>query len=178
MDDSHPHHTDSHGPASAPRFCARCATPLVEREIERKQRLACPACSHIVFSDPKVAVVTLVTRAERLLLVQRRYAPAAGRWVLPGGFLDAGEDPREVASREVCEETGLSVEVGPLIDVVRNPVEEGGASLVILYRGHSRRGQPRAADDAADAGFFALDELPDLAFRSTRRAVALLGGRP
>jgi 8-oxo-dGTP diphosphatase len=148
----------------------------VPREIEQKRRLACPACGRIVFSDPKVAVVALVTRARRLLLVQRRYAPAEGRWVLPGGFLDAGEDPRDVARREVHEETGLLIEVGGLIEVIRNPVEEGGASLVILYRGHADHGEPRAADDAADAGFFALDDLPALAFRSTERAIALLDG--
>ncbi len=123
-------------------------------------------------------MVTLVTRAGRVLLVQRRHAPAAGRWVLPGGFLDAGEDPREVARREVHEETGLTIEVGSLVDVLRNPIEEGGASLVILYRGRAGRGQPRAADDATDADFFALDDLPALAFRSTERAIALLDGRP
>lgn len=132
----------------------------------------------MVHPDPKVAVAAVVTEAERLLLVQRRHAPGAGRWVLPGGFLDAGEEPREVARREVAEETGLRVAVETLLDVLRNPAQEGGASLLILYEARLLGGTLGAADDAAAAGFFPLDELPPLAFRSTEQAVAQLRRSP
>jgi len=128
----------------------------------------------VAHPDPKVAVAAVVTEAGRLLLVQRRHAPGVGRWVLPGGFLDAGEEPRDVAQREVAEETGLTIAVETLLDVLRNPARDGGASLLILYAGRVLGGTLGAADDAAAAGFFRLDELPPLAFRSTERAVAKL----
>ena len=166
-----------HHGVSPARFCSHCGTRLRERRVEGKLRPACPACGRVVYPDPKVAVATVVTRADHLLLVQRRHAPGVGRWVLPGGFLDAGEDPPDVARREVQEETGLVISVGTLLDVVRNPAAEGGASLLILYEGRELGGALRAADDATAAAFFPLDELPPLAFRSTRYAVERLRTR-
>lgn len=113
----------------------------------------------------------LVIEDGRLLLVRRAVDPGRGRWSLPAGFLDHGEDPRETAAREVMEETGLTVAVEGLIDVYYNPPGSGGASIFILYRARRTAGEPVAGDDADDARFFSLDDLPDLAFDSTRVAV-------
>ena len=78
--------------------------------------------------------------------------------------------------REVFEETGLEVEVESLVDVFHNPPEQGGATVLVLYRGSVIGGRLEAGDDAAEADFFTLDELPDLAFESTRHAVRMLSG--
>lgn len=110
----------------------------------------------------------------KLLLVRRAMNPERGKWSLPAGFVDQGEDPRATAAREALEETGLVVTVESVIDVFYNPPGQGGASIFILYRAQRVGGELVAGDDAEAAAFFGLDQLPELAFASTRAAVALL----
>jgi 8-oxo-dGTP diphosphatase len=156
-------------------YCPRCATPLETRQVGDKPRRACPDCGFIHFTDPKVGVGTLVMENGKLLLVRRRMMPEAGKWSIPAGFLDRGEDPREVAVRETWEETGLKVRIEGLIDVYFNPqTGAGGASIFILYRARLLGGELQAGDDADAAAFFGPEELPELAFASTRDAVRWL----
>lgn len=116
--------------------------------------------------DPKVGVGVVVHDvAGRLLLVQRGIEPGKGRWALPAGYVDAGEDPRTAAARECLEEAGLVVEVGDVIDVYAST--GGGASFFIAFKATVVGGRLLAGDDATDAGFFGRDELPPLAFQST-----------
>ena len=68
-------------------------------------------------SRPIVGVGGVVFLDGRVLLVKRRFAPLAGRWSVPGGALEVGETLAEGLAREVREETGLDVEVGPAVDV-------------------------------------------------------------
>jgi acetyl-CoA carboxylase carboxyl transferase subunit beta len=103
----------------------------------------------------------------RLLLVRRGVPPAKGRWALPAGYVDADEDPRTAAAREVLEETGLVVEIGAVIDVYPGG---GGASFFLAFEAKLVGGVLQAGDDAEDARFFAADALPDLAFASTAAA--------
>lgn len=164
----HPHPPD--GPtADAARFCSRCGAALVTRHVRSAARRVCPACGFIHYRDPKVAVGAVVVSAGRLLLVRRVMEPEAGRWSLPAGFLDAGEDPRDAAARETLEEAGVVVRVGELLDLLVNP--EGGATLFLVYAATRVAGEPQAGDDADAAAFFGPAELPDLAFESTRTAV-------
>jgi ADP-ribose pyrophosphatase YjhB (NUDIX family) len=143
-------------------------TPVMD-----KPRRVCPACGFVYFTDPKVGVGVAVVEGDRLLLVRRAIDPERGKWSLPAGYLDHGEDPRLAAAREAWEECGLVVAVGALLDVIYNP-PGGGASIFILYRAERSGGTLRAGDDADAADFFALDQLPELAFASTRAAVAAL----
>ncbi|MFQ5400137.1 MAG: NUDIX domain-containing protein [Anaerolineae bacterium] len=172
---THEHHTIL--PNSAPEdivYCPRCATPLVTRQVGDKPRRACPSCSYIHFTDPKVGVGVLLVRDGKILLVRRTMNPERGKWSIPAGFLDRGEDPRETAVREALEETNLRVEIDGLIDVYYNPPGQGGASVFILYRARLLDGELRAGDDADAAAFFGLDELPEIAFASTRDAIRRL----
>ena len=66
---------------------------------------------------PIVGVGGVIVDAGRVVLVRRRYEPQAGRWSLPGGTLELGETLKTGAAREMHEETGLHVEVGPIIEV-------------------------------------------------------------
>lgn len=141
--------------------------------VERigKVRPVCPACDWTYFPDPKVAVGVYVEQDEKVLLVRRVMEPARGQWTLPGGFLDAGEDPEEAAARECLEETGLQVAITGLWDVFPGQEHERGAHLVIIYRGRVITGDLAAGDDADRAAFFGRDDLPPLAFRATRRVL-------
>lgn len=150
--------------SSAPaevRYCPRCGAAMSTAEVHGTPRRVCRGCGHVHFTDPKVAVGVLCVRAEKVLLVRRAMDPERGRWALPAGFLDHGEDARVAAAREVAEETGVSVAIGAVLDVF------GTTPLFLLFAGRWLAGEPVAGDDADDAGFFGRDELPDLAFEST-----------
>lgn len=143
------------------------------RQVGDKKRRVCPECEFIHFTDPKVGVGVLVLQDEKVLLVKRKMTPERGKWSIPAGFLDYGEDPIVTAEREVFEETNLQVKIYDLLDVYynRDALEKGGASIFILYKARLKGGKLKAGDDAAEAGFFGPEELPELAFSSTRDAI-------
>ena len=143
---------------------------MVTDDVHGVARRHCRRCGHVHYVDPKVAVGVAVFRAGRLLLVRRVMDPGRGRWALPGGFLDVGENPRAAAVREAAEEASVVVRISDLLDVFANPPDEGGA-VFVLYAAQWLSGEPAPGDDADDARFFARDEVPPLAFRSTVHVV-------
>ena len=68
-------------------------------------------------SRPIVGVGAVVIDGDRVLLVKRAHEPLKGEWSLPGGAVELGETLQAAIAREVLEETGLHVEVGPIVDV-------------------------------------------------------------
>jgi ADP-ribose pyrophosphatase YjhB (NUDIX family) len=148
---------------------------MATSDVAGVPRRTCSVCDRIHYVDPKVAVGVAVFRDDSLLLVRRTMEPGRGRWALPGGFLDAGEDPRSAAARETREESGVEVTVGPVLEVFANPPEDGGV-LFVLFAAEWVAGEPMAGDDTDGAGFFRQSELPDLAFASTAAAVARWSG--
>ena len=118
----------------------------------------------------RIAAYGVVRDAEDRLLLARA-APSLtlkGRWFLPGGGVQHGEDPTDSLRREVEEESGLTVVVGPLLDVLSDVrVLPDGVSLHtvrLIYRVDSWEGTLRPeADGTTDAvGWFGPDELSSL----------------
>lgn len=66
---------------------------------------------------PVVGIGAVIVLDGRVVLIRRKYEPLAGQWSLPGGALDLGETLEAGVAREMLEETGLEVEVGPVIEV-------------------------------------------------------------
>ena len=149
------------------KFCPRCGTPVVKEFHYGQDRPVCPACGWMFFADPKVAVAVLIEREGRILLVQRANEPFRGLWTLPAGFVNAGENPVAAAARECLEETGLTVIISDLIEIVSGREHPRGSDFVIFYRGQAVSGNARADDDAAAVGWFERGNLPELAFKST-----------
>ena len=67
--------------------------------------------------QPIVGVGAVIIQDGRVVLVKRRFEPLAGQWSLPGGRLELGETLEAGLAREMLEETGLEIEVGPVVDV-------------------------------------------------------------
>jgi 8-oxo-dGTP diphosphatase len=154
-------------------YCPQCGTALVSAERFGKTRPVCPQCNWVYFPDPKVAVAALVEQGGKVLLVRRANEPERGRWTLPAGFVDAGEDPARAAERECLEETGLLVKVQGLLDVLFGQDHPRGAHIIIFYRADILSGELRPSDDVDRAEFFPRDQLPPLAFRTTYRVLNL-----
>jgi ADP-ribose pyrophosphatase YjhB (NUDIX family) len=153
------------------QYCPRCAAPLEHKELYGALRAVCPNCKWIHFVDPKVAAGVLVTQAARVLLVRRAGEPFRGLWTLPAGFVNSGEDPAEAAARECLEETGLSVRVMRVYDIVAGKEHPRGADFVIVYEAEVIRGEMKAEDDADAVEWFDKSNLPPLAFRATQKVL-------
>lgn len=105
----------------------------------------------------------------KVLLIQRGIEPYKGRWAFPGGFVRMDESVEECAKRELFEETGLksaSVEqFYTFSDVNRDPRER---VITVAHFALVRLADVRGGDDAACAKWFAIDEIPTLAFDHDR----------
>lgn len=121
---------------------------------------------------PRVAVgAIIVDNVGRVLLVQRWRPPGEGLWTVPGGRVEHGETLEAALVREVREETGLDVSVGPLAEVV----ERMGADyhfVILDYACRVLGGTLRAGDDARDARF--VDEAELAALPCTEGLVAVI----
>lgn len=144
-------------PRFHPRFCPRCGARL-RLEGRADGRRWCGACEFVHYLDPKLAVVVLVEdEAGRLLYMQRDHEPQLGAWAWPSGFVDAGEDVRAAARREVREETGIEVELGELLGVWSG----GGDPVVLLvWRARAVGGRLAAGAEARAVGWRAPEEVP------------------
>jgi ADP-ribose pyrophosphatase YjhB (NUDIX family) len=98
----------------------------------------------------------------RLLLIKRGHEPGAGLWSLPGGRVEPGESDTAALVREMLEETGLTVTPGPLAGAVERPGRNGAILEIRDYYATVTGGTLEAGDDAADARWVDLADLPSL----------------
>ena len=152
-------------------YCPCCRTELTHKELFGAVRAFCPKCEWIHFIDPKVAAAVLVEQGGRVLLVRRAGEPFRGLWTLPAGFVNSGEDPSEAAARECLEETGLTVRLTRVYEIVAGREHPRGADFVIVYLAEVLHGEMNAGDDADAVEWFDKNNLPPLAFRATQKAL-------
>ncbi len=126
---------------------------------------------------PVVGVGGVIVDDGRVVLIKRKYEPLAGQWSLPGGTLELGESLESGVARELREETGVEVEVGPVVEVFdRILLDTGGRVryhfVLVDYLCRPLGGRLAAGSDVADA---VLVEPTDLAgYRLTPKALAVI----
>jgi ADP-ribose pyrophosphatase YjhB (NUDIX family) len=126
--------------------------------------------SRLYPSLPIVGVGAVIVRGGEVLLVRRANPPLQGEWSIPGGALELGEKLRDGVAREVMEETGLSVDVGPVLDVFDSifPDAEGRTQyhyVLVDYLCYLRSGTPLAASDASELRWVRAAELDALGIK-------------
>ncbi len=138
------------------------------RVVAGLERSACPNCGHVHYVNPMPGVSILIPHDGRALLVRRGPAHSfPGLWCMPCGAIEHAEDFLTAGIREVHEETGLEIEIVSLLSVCTNYFEGGTSTLVPVLEGRVLAGTPTPdGDETIDIGWFAPDELPDLAFEA------------
>ncbi|HEY7036988.1 MAG TPA: NUDIX hydrolase [Thermomicrobiales bacterium] len=151
-------------------YCQQCGSPTEERLVEDRPRPVCVACGHVTYLDPKLAVAVVIERDGRLLFGRRGPGTREpGKWSFPAGFVERGERVEDAAVREVAEEVGLTVELGPLLGLHS---ATGETVVLAVFAAASVVGTPIARDDLVEVGWFSPDALPELAFPHDERIVA------
>jgi 8-oxo-dGTP diphosphatase len=125
---------------------------------------------------PLVGVGAVIWDGSRVLLERRGRPPAEGAWSLPGGLMEVGETAEEAVRREVGEECGIEVTVGPLLGLFepihRDPDGRVRYHFVVLdFLAHYLKGDARAGDDAADLCWVPPAELHRYALMPATRTM-------
>lgn len=126
---------------------------------------------------PIVGVGAVVLDAEgRIVLIRRRFEPLAGHWSLPGGALEIGEALEEGVAREVLEETGLEVSVGPMIEtfdrITRDEADRVKYHFVLVdYLCHAVGGRLCAGSDVDAVAVVPFDRLSEYGLTTKATAV-------
>ncbi|MCU0575301.1 MAG: NUDIX domain-containing protein [Desulfobacterota bacterium] len=155
-------------------YCPYCAEPVVRREVEGKARDLCMRCSTVFYENPlPVASAIVVNEQREVLLVQREKEPYRGMWCLPIGFAETGEEVKDAALRELEEESGVKGKIVRLIDVDTVDNDFYGSLAIVTYEVRAAGGRLRPGDDATDARYFSIFDLPPLAWSSNDKAVKI-----
>lgn len=124
-----------------------------------------PYIPHI-FLTVDIILTRQINSKPEVLLIQRLNEPFKSKWALPGGFVDKGEDLEPAAKRELLEETSVSIKNLSQFKTYGKPGRDprGDTVSVVFYAEVDDNVIAQAADDAKDVRWFAMNDLPDLAF--------------
>jgi 8-oxo-dGTP diphosphatase len=141
--------------------------------------------------QPVVGIGAVIIKEGNIALIKRSNEPSKGKWTIPGGLVELGENLEAAVIRETKEETCLDSENPRLIDVVDNvDLDEQGKIryhyVIIDYLVHVTSGNIQAASDAAELVWVPLDEVEKLNltasfrlfFRNNREKLSRLSSYP
>lgn len=141
------------------KFCPRCGTKLVAVQIDGQQRMRCPKCNYINWSNETISVGGVVIKDNKMLLVQRAEQPGRGLWTNPGGYVEQREELKDAIVREIKEETGLATKAQKIVLIADSPGPKEH-NVFINYRLDYVSGEFQLqAKEIMNAGFFTLSEM-------------------
>ena len=113
---------------------------------------------------PIVGVGAVIINNGRILLEKRKNEPGKGKWSIPGGVVEVGEELQQALEREVKEETGLNTTSCSLIDVVDSiSLDDKGVVkfhfVIVDYLVKTEEGVPEAASDADELRWVPISEV-------------------
>jgi 8-oxo-dGTP diphosphatase len=162
------------------QHCPRCGAAL--RGVEN--RVECDSCGFVHYSSSRPTASAFVLDEDgRILLARRAYEPDAGKWDVPGGFLEEGEDPVEGLRRELREEAAIEIDVGDFVGVFVDTYDDlpnPSHVLNLVWEARIAEGEPTPDDDVSELRWFPKDALPkdvDLAFRWLAKSLRHWGDR-
>jgi len=129
---------------------------------------------------PVVGVGGVVIDADRVLLIKRAHEPLKGQWSLPGGRVELGETLEQAVAREVREETGLDVQVGPIVEVLDRIMRDADGRVdyhfvLVDFVCRPSGGILCGASDADAAEWVPLDALASYGIAAVTAAVIRKG---
>jgi 8-oxo-dGTP diphosphatase len=129
-------------------------------------------------TTPRVSAHTIVRKGNRILLIQRGGEPFKGTWAPPGGGVELGETVYDAGKREVFEETGIECKIEGIQEIDDQIyLDEDGKvevhTVIIRLLARYVGGEATANSDAADAGWFSIDELDGLLIPEKLREIVL-----
>jgi ADP-ribose pyrophosphatase YjhB (NUDIX family) len=159
--------------AASLNFCSRCGARLSFGAVdgEDRHRLACSACGHIAYVNPRLVVTTFpITDAGEIVLIRRGIEPGRGLWAQPGGFLEIDETVHEAAIRETLEETGLVIEPGEIVGLY---TRLEASVVTIAFEARIVGGTAAPTPEATEIVAYPPADIPwaDIAFKTTRWAL-------
>lgn len=159
---------------SAYEYCPRCQTPLILEESGNKIRPACKSCGFVQYQNPSPAVSVLIGDHERVLLGKRSEHPGKGKWAIPSGYIEYGNNFITTAILEAREETGLEIEVKSILNVISSFYSPRFEFLAIYMKAEVVGGELEAGDDLEEVRWFPLsEEFPEMAFEEDVKMLAL-----
>jgi ADP-ribose pyrophosphatase len=147
------------------------------KKLDHTSHPVCQSCGFVFYQNSKPTASTVILNdKDEVLLIKRAINPHLGKWDIPGGFLENGEEPIEGLKREAREELSLEIEPIELLTIV---VDEYGYikgdffTLNLFYKCRIISGEVKLDDENSDYGWFSKEKIPwnELAFKNTTLAL-------
>lgn len=155
-------------------YCPKCGGHLSYQEQGERKRLTCSACSYILYENQVVGVAAIVLNNRGHILLGRRNGSYRGLWCIPCGYVEYDEDVCEAIIREFKEETNLAIRLKGVFTVQSNFHNPETHTVGIWFKAEVTGGELRAQADLDQVGYFALDDLPPLAFPTDAKVIEVL----
>lgn len=153
-------------------FCPYCGSPLTTTVDDERERDWCENCEQIIYHNPHPTASVCVVDDQTVLLIKRDIPPDRGEWGVPAGFIELDETPEVAASRELREETSLSVDPSDLtlLDTVTSKHPDGRRIISIGYVVSRAEvsGEVTSEDEVTSARFWDVEKLYEDASETIR----------